>query len=68
MSFHHRRNEATANDRRVVVTPDVDPRFVASHVIDPVGNRLARRVLGKVVHQRLLRLALGLPLPTSNSR
>ena len=36
---------------RVVVTPDVDPRFVASHVIDAVGNRFARRVLGKVVHQ-----------------
>ena len=34
--------------RRVVVTSDADPCFIASHVIDAVGNRLAGRVLGKV--------------------
>ena len=31
--------------------PDTDPRFVASHVVDAVGNRLARGIPGKIVSQ-----------------
>ena len=36
---------------RVMVAPDTDPRFVVSHVVDAVGDRLARGIPGKIVSQ-----------------
>ena len=49
--------------RRVVVAPNTHPRFVAGHVVEAAGNRLARSILGKVMHQGMLGLALGLSCP-----
>src|SRR5919109_755452 len=33
----------------VMITPNADPCFVSSHVVDPVGNSLALRIVWKVV-------------------
>ena len=45
-----------------MVTSDTDPCFVAAHVIDAIGNRLACRILGKVVDHGFLGVPLRLPL------
>jgi hypothetical protein len=36
-----------------VVASDVDPGFVAGHIVDAIGNGLADGVAGEVVDQRL---------------
>src|SRR6266850_686864 len=51
--------------RGVMVAADADPRLVACHVVDPIRDGLAGRVVGEVVHQRLLGRGPRLPLPAA---
>ena len=48
-----------------MVTSDTNPCVVGSHVVDVTGNRLAGRILGKVVDHGFLGLPLRLPLPAN---
>ena len=40
----------------------VHPGLVAAHIVDTVGNGLAARIVGDIMHQRRLGLVLWLPL------
>src|SRR5579883_2790098 len=62
-----RRDRGDREDRRVVVDADVDEAVVGRNVIDAVGDGLADRVVGEVVHVHHLRFALGLPLASAVS-
>src|SRR5512135_1121861 len=50
---------------RVMIDADVDPAHVPPEVVDAVGDRLANAGVREVVDLHLLRVPLGLPLPTS---
>src|SRR4051812_39463949 len=50
---------------RVVVDADVDPAQVPPEVVDAVGDRLADARVREVVDPYLLRVPLGLPLPSA---
>ena len=56
-------NRRHRESRGVVVEPHTHPRFIAGHVVDAVGNRLALGVGREIVHAHRWRGALRLPFP-----
>ena len=56
-------NRGHRKGRGVVVTPDAHPPFIAGHVVDPIGNRLALRVGREIMHEHRWRTPRRLPFP-----
>src|SRR6202022_559732 len=45
-----------------MIDSNADPTLIGAHSIDPIGNRLAQFLIGKIMNQGLFRSCLGTPL------
>src|SRR5882762_965184 len=45
-----------------MIDSNPDPTLIVAHIIDPIGNRLAQFLIGKIMNQGLFRSCLGTPL------
>src|SRR6266705_4529121 len=45
-----------------MIDSNADPTLIVAHIIDPIRNRLAQFLIGKIMNQGLFRSYLGTPL------